>query len=112
MKRTLILAILAALAGLSAQAAQAQNSVTLYGSLDTSVGYVSNAAGPAGGHGGAFRSGTGVMQDDVIGVAGSVDLGSGWRAIYNVQAESDVGAGSLNQRGRNGGGTAYVGVGG
>jgi general bacterial porin, GBP family len=109
MKRTLLLA---ALAGLFASAAQAQNSVTLYGMLDTSVGYVSNAGGPAGGHGSEVHSGGGMMQDDVVGVAGSVDLGSGWRAIYNVQAESNVGTGALSQRSRNAGGTAYVGVGG
>jgi len=55
------------------------------------------------------------MQNDVVGVTGTEDLGGGWRAVYDVESDVSVGAGSAagaaGLRGRTAGGVAYVGVG-
>jgi len=116
MKKTLLLAMqVCAFALACATAAHAQSSVTLYGLLDAGVSYSKNDGGP---HPGAApgnstaRFGNGLMQDEVVGIKGSADLGGGLRAIYNVEGEAESGAGAASQRGRNAGRVAYVGVGG
>jgi len=95
-------------------AAHAQSSVTLYGVLDSGVSYT-KSNGAAGSQGGAVRYGSGLMQNDVVGVTGTEDLGGGWRAVYYVESDVSVGAGSAagaaGLRGRTAGGVAYVGVG-
>jgi predicted porin len=45
-----------------ATAAQAQGSVTLYGSLDTAIGYVSNQPKANGGTGSAFQAINGTLS--------------------------------------------------
>jgi len=98
-----------------AAVAHAQSSVTLYGVLDSGVSYTKSGGAPrAGGAPGdsAAHFGNGLMQDEVVGVKGSEDLGGGFRAIYNVEGEAGSGVGTASPRGRNAGRVAYVGVGG
>jgi GBP family porin len=107
MKITFLLAVLA---GLFTTGAYAQSSVTLYGVLDTSVGYTAGPAKNGSPGGSAVRYGSGLMQTDVIGVKGAADLGGGLRVVYKVEGEFSTGTAS--QPGRNAGRVAYVGVGG
>ena len=118
MKKTLLLAMqFFAFAFACATTVHAQSSVTLYGLLDAGVSYSNNdgASHPGAAPGNSStRFGNGLMQDEVVGIKGSADLGGGLRAIYNVEgeAESGAGVGAASQRGRNAGRVAYVGVGG
>lgn len=73
--------IAAGVAGLVVSAtASAQSSVTLYGSLDAGVAYVSNVAGQS-----KFMMEQGNMQPDRWGLTGTEDLGSGLRAVFKLE---------------------------
>lgn len=91
MKKTLI-----AIAALSATAgAFAQSSVTLYGILDASVGYV-NKANTAGKS--AVYMNDSALQSSYWGLRGSEDIGGGLKVNFNLQSDvrTDTGAGNAD----------------
>ncbi|WP_084168569.1 porin [Paraburkholderia acidipaludis] len=65
-------------------ASYAQNSVTLYGVLDTSIGYVTNAGGTSAAHRVGFVNSN--IQSSGFGVKGKEDLGGGLSAIFDLQS--------------------------
>lgn len=67
-----------ALTGFASYAA-AQSSVTLYGSLGDSVGYVSNE------HGGRLFGMSGGYMPEWFGITGTEDLGGGTKAIFKLE---------------------------
>ena len=97
---TLSLALLAA-----AGAAQAQSSVTLYGTIDTSLQYVSND----GGHN-LFGMGESNLSGTKWGLKGTEDLGAGLKAIFQLENGFHPTTGALGQGGKMFGRQAYVGL--
>lgn len=97
MKKTLV-----ALAALSASAgAFAQSSVTLYGILDASVGYVNKTravavTNPDGKS--AIHMSDSALQSSYWGLRGSEDLGGGLKVNFNLQSDvrTDTGAGNTD----------------
>ncbi|MBB3257224.1 putative porin [Paraburkholderia bannensis] len=67
--------------GTASSAARAQSSVTLYGSLDAGVGYVSNLHGSS-----AFIAEQGTLQADRFGLIGVEDLGAGRSALFRLES--------------------------
>ncbi|WP_321896954.1 porin [Burkholderia cepacia] len=65
--------------GVTASAAHAQSSVTLYGSIDEGVGYVTNAKG-----GSQVLMGP-ISVPDQFGVKGAEDLGGGLKAVFQLE---------------------------
>jgi predicted porin len=61
--------------------AHAQSSVTLYGSLDAGVGYVSNLRGSH-----AFIAQQGTLQADRWGLTGIEDLGGGLKSVFKLES--------------------------
>ncbi|MCA3866538.1 MAG: porin, partial [Burkholderia sp.] len=86
--------ILAAAAACFAVAAHAQNSVTLYGTIDNGVNYVSNMGG-----GKAIQAVSGTLYGNRIGFKGSEDLGGGLKAIFTLENGYDANTGRLGQGG-------------
>lgn len=78
MKRIVVTCLL--LSGFSAPVL-AQSSITLYGSLDAGVGYVSNLHGAR-----AYIAEQGTLQADRWGLRGAEDLGGGRKAIFTLEA--------------------------
>ncbi|WP_321813390.1 MULTISPECIES: porin [unclassified Paraburkholderia] len=98
---------MAVLAGLLvAGGASAQNTVTLYGVVDTGLMYVHNS----GGHSTQFLMSTGVQSGSRWGVKGSEDLGGGLAAIFQLENGFDSTNGKFFQGGRMFGRQAYVGL--
>ncbi|WP_459617541.1 porin [Bordetella sp. 2513F-2] len=111
MKKTLLAAAL--LAGF-AGAAQAETSVTLYGIIDTGIGY--NNLDIPGVNGGAgydhSRIGmiNGVQSGSRWGLRGTEDLGGGLRAVFQLESGFDSGTGNSAQGGRLFGRQATIGL--
>jgi predicted porin len=82
----------------------AQTSVTLYGVIDTGVGYVKTSAGGRWG----FIDST--LQGTRWGMKGTEDLGGGLSAIFDLESGFDIGTGQSGQGGREFGRQAYVGL--
>jgi predicted porin len=82
----------------------AQSSVTLYGVIDSGVGYVKTGAGGRWG----FIDST--LQGTRWGVKGTEDLGGGLSAIFDLENGFDPGTGRLGQGGREFGRQAFVGL--
>jgi predicted porin len=82
--------------------AQAQTNVTMYGRVDTSVGFEQNKAGANGTSGSAIVLNQGVQSSNRWGVRGSEDLGGGLKAIFNLESgfASDNGTGAIEFRRR------------
>ncbi|SAK99911.1 porin [Caballeronia fortuita] len=59
----------------------AQSSVTLYGSVDAGVGYVSNLRGAR-----AFIAQQGTLQADRWGITGVEDLGGGLKTVFKLES--------------------------
>lgn len=105
MKKTLLAAaILTTFAGI----AQAETSVTLYGVIDTGIGYnkvsgdefvSSTPTGNVYNHYSGSRIGTinGVQAGSRWGLRGSEDLGDGLRAVFNLENGFDSGDGTMQQ---------------
>ncbi|WP_322069173.1 porin [Paraburkholderia bannensis] len=70
-----------ALCAAAPSAVHAQSSVTLYGSLDAGVGYVSNLHGSS-----AFIAEQGTLQADRFGLTGVEDLGAGRSAVFRLES--------------------------
>lgn len=91
--------------------AQAQSSVTMYGSVDDSLNWTSNA----GGYNQYYIS-SGVMQGNGWGLLGKEDLGGGLSTTFVLENGFDVNTGSAGQKNRGStqglmfGRQAYVGL--
>ena len=84
--------------GLFAIGAQAQSSVTLYGVVDTGIGYLSSSAptvgATSGGHS-AVKMINGIWAGSRFGLKGSEDLGGGNRAIFKLESGFNIGNGQF-----------------
>ncbi|AMM18805.1 porin (plasmid) [Burkholderia sp. PAMC 28687] len=105
MKRAILATAALALVGATG-AAQAQNSVTLYGVIDSGIGYVHNAQGNQK----LVGMINGNLSGDRWGLKGQEDLGGGLKAIFQLESGFDVGTGRYNQGGREFGRQAFVGL--
>ncbi|WP_428420120.1 porin [Methylibium sp.] len=93
MKKTLV----ALAAALSASASvYAQNSVTLYGSVDAGINYVS------GQDAAKTRLASGIMEGSRWGFKGNEDLGGGYRALFVLESRFEADTGSLSNRAASG----------
>jgi len=90
---------------LSAPAVWAQSSVTLYGSLDAGVAYISNVAG-----GSKYMEEQGNMQPDRWGLKGTEDLGSGLHAIFQLENGFYTNTGGFAKTGTEFNRSAFVGI--
>lgn len=107
MKKTLLAAaLLAGFAGV----AQAETSVTLYGIIDTGLGYNKISGGPEGMNGSRFGMINGVQNGSRWGLRGSEDLGDGLRAVFQLESGFDSGNGKSAQGGRLFGRQATIGL--
>lgn len=97
MKKTLLAAAL--VAGF-AGAAQAETSVTLYGIIDTGIGY-NQVKGDDVAGGKATRVGVinGVQSGSRWGMKGNEDLGNGLRAVFQLEGGFDSSTGAMAQGG-------------
>ncbi|SDI81726.1 porin [Paraburkholderia phenazinium] len=83
----------------------AQSSITLYGVIDEGINYTSNAGDKS-----AYQLESGYAQGSRWGLKGSEDLGSGLKAIFDLENGFDVNSGALGQGGRMFGRQAFVGL--
>lgn len=84
---------------------RAQSSVTLYGSMDAGVGYVSNLHG---GH--AFIAEQGTFQADRWGLTGVEDLGGGLKTVFKLESGFSTISGAMSSAGTLFNRQAYVGI--
>ncbi|WP_174995075.1 porin [Pandoraea anhela] len=83
----------------------------IYGILDNSVEYLSNAGvGANGGKASLLRISNGSQAPNRFGFKGSEDLGGGLKAIMQLEAGFNLDSGQLQQGGRMFGRQAYVGL--
>ncbi|NMU89223.1 porin [Achromobacter ruhlandii] len=110
MKKTLLAAaLLAGFAGV----AQAETSVTLYGIIDTGLGYNKISGAKDGGpvsNGSRIGMINGVQNGSRWGLRGSEDLGDGLRAVFQLESGFDSGNGKSGQGSRLFGRQATVGL--
>nr|WP_311526837.1 porin [uncultured Ralstonia sp.] len=85
--------------------AHAQNSVTLYGSMDAGVGYVSNLHGSA-----SFLAQQGTYQADRWGLMGVEDLGGGLASVFKLESGFSTITGAMSSAGTLFNRQAYVGL--
>jgi predicted porin len=83
----------------------AQSSITLYGVLDEGINYTNNAGDKS-----AYQLESGYAQGSRWGLKGSEDLGSGLKAIFDLENGFDVNSGALGEGGRMFGRQAFVGL--
>jgi predicted porin len=106
MKKTLLAAaLLAGFAGV----AQAETSVTLYGILDTGIGY-QKIKGNGISDQSKFGMMNGVQNGSRWGLRGSEDLGDGLRAVFTIESGFNSGDGKSAQGGRLFGRQATIGL--
>jgi len=108
MKRTTF-SIISLAALTSAGVAHAQSSVTLYGTIDTSLTYVHNAQGDKN-LWALGNSSAGNLSGTRWGLKGTEDLGAGLKAIFQLENGFDPSTGKLGQGSRLFGRQAYVGL--
>jgi predicted porin len=109
MKRTTSLSVISlAMLGV-AGAAHAQTSVTLYGTIDTSITYVNHAQGSQN-LWALGNSSNGNLSGTRWGVKGNEDLGGGLAAIFQLENGFNPSTGQLGQGSRLFGRQAYVGL--
>ena len=83
----------------------AQSSITLYGVIDEGINYTSNAGDKS-----AYQLESGYAQGSRWGLKGSEGLGSGLKAIFDLENGFDVNSGALGEGGRIFGRQAFVGL--
>ncbi|MBN3787327.1 porin [Burkholderia sp. Ac-20353] len=86
--------------------AHADNSVTLYGIVDTGIMYIHNSGGKAT----QIMMASGTESGSRWGLKGSEDLGGGLKTIFQIENGFNSTSGSLGQGGRMFGRQAYVGL--
>src|ERR1700722_13901804 len=86
--------------------AHAQNSVTLYGIIDTGFTYTHNSGGSAS----QFAMTSGNESGSRWGLKGSEDLGGGLKTIFQLENGFNSTTGKLGQNGREFGRQAFVGL--
>jgi GBP family porin len=108
MKKTFLSVVLT---GMFATTAHSQSSVTLYGSIDVGLTYVSNqkVAGSTAGHSN-FAMTNGTINPDGFGLRGSEDLGGGLKAIFTLENGFTLTNGALGQHGPLFGHQAFAGL--
>ena len=89
--------------------AEAQTSVTLYGTLDTSLTYINHAHGNAS-QWSLGNSSDGNLSGSRWGLKGAEDLGGGLKAIFQLESGFSPTSGALGQGGRIFGRQAWVGL--
>ncbi|CAJ0822036.1 porin [Ralstonia flaminis] len=89
----------------AAGSAHAQSSVTLYGSLDAGIGYVSNLHGSS-----SFFAQQGTYQADRWGLMGVEDLGSGLKSVFKLESGFSTITGAMSSAGTLFNRQAYVGL--
>jgi predicted porin len=102
LKRAIVVSLFGAIA---APATWAQSSVTLYGSLDAGVAYISNAGGSA-----KYMEEQGNMQPDRWGLKGSENLGGGLHALFLLENGFYTNTGGFAKSGTEFNRSAYVGI--
>ncbi len=106
MKRKLALSIAIFAAALASTQAHAQNSVTLYGIIDTGFTYTHNSGGSAS----QFAMTSGNESGSRWGLKGAEDLGGGLKTIFQLENGFNSTTGNLGQGGREFGRQAFVGL--
>jgi GBP family porin len=104
MKKLVLSTLSLALIG-TAGVAHAQNSVTLYGLLDTGLTYSSNSGGHSN-----FQQASGILNGNRWGLRGSEDLGNGLKAIFTLESGFNLSNGNMGQNTRLFGRQAFVGL--
>ncbi|MDE1180160.1 porin [Paraburkholderia sp.] len=94
-----------ALSGTFALSAHAQNSVTLYGLIDTGLVYTNNQSGHSN-----WQQSSSTTQNTVFGLKGSEDLGGGLHAIFKLEQGFNLNNGSQAFSGDGFGSQAWVGL--
>jgi general bacterial porin, GBP family len=108
MKAALAAAIVVA-AGSVSSVACAQSSVTLYGTVDTGLDYISNQKSGGSGHNN-FALTSGNVSTDRWGLRGNEDLGGGLNAIFDLENGFNIDNGKLSNGGDEFGRQAWVGL--
>lgn len=85
----------AAVTFLAAPMVYAQGSVTLYGNVDSGVGYFNNVGGKA-----LYTSVDGNFIPDLFGLTGTEDLGGGLKAVFKLEAGYLLNSGQLTVPGQ------------
>jgi predicted porin len=101
--------IIGSACAIAASVANAQSNVTLYGVIDTSLRYVTNARG-ANGPASQVSLTQGAMQGSRWGMRGVEDLGGGTKAMFVVENGFLLNDGTFDQQGQLFGRQAWVGV--
>ncbi|ABE36222.1 gram-negative porin family protein [Paraburkholderia xenovorans LB400] len=86
--------------------AHAQSSVTLYGIIDEGIMYLSNSGGSSR----TYLDSVNGIDSSRWGLKGSEDLGSGFRAIFQIESGINLNSGAFAQGGTPFGRQAYVGL--
>ncbi|WP_144110515.1 porin [Paraburkholderia sp. BCC1886] len=98
-----------ALAGTLASSAYAQSSVTLYGTLDTGLDYVSNQKSGTGGKSNWMME-SGNLSTNRWGLRGNEDLGGGLSAVFDLENGFNIDNGKFSNGGDEFGRQAWVGI--
>ncbi len=109
MKKTLMFTLAATTAAMSSFA-NAQSSVTLYGTIDTGLDFVSNQKTANGSGHSNFLAEAANISTDRWGLRGTEDLGGGLKAIFDLENGFNVNSGKLNNGGDEFGRQAWIGL--
>lgn len=104
-----LIASLTLIAAAISQAAHAQSSVTLYGTLDTGIDYISNQKSTTGGSSVLGVQG-GNLSTNRWGLKGSEDLGGGLSAVFDLENGFNIATGKFSNGGDEFGRQAWVGL--
>ena len=104
-----LIASLSLIAAAVSQAANAQSSVTLYGTFDTGIDYISNQKAATGGHS-AWGVQSGNVSTDRWGLKGTEDLGGGLVAVFDLENGFNIDNGKFSNGGDEFGRQAWVGI--
>ncbi|MDE1182466.1 porin [Paraburkholderia sp.] len=100
---------LVAMSATLATAAHAQSSITLYGTLDAGLDYVSNQKSGTNGHTNWIAQ-SGNLSTDRWGLRGNEDLGGGMSAVFDLENGFNLDTGKLSNGGDEFGRQAWVGL--